>query len=80
MADTEEEIYSTMFTSLKHPARRKILRMLSGKPMTFMQLVETLGVSTPHLTYHLESLGELISKTEDGHYKLSISCPAARIR
>lgn len=71
MADTEEEIYSTMFTSLKHPARRKILRMLSGKPMTFMQLVETLGVSTSHLTYHLESLGELISKTEDGHYKLS---------
>ena len=71
MAGSEEEIYSTMFSSLKHPARRKILRMLSVKPMTFMQMVEILGVSTSHLTYHLESLGELISKTEDGHYKLS---------
>ena len=31
-----------------------------------------LGVSTPHLTYHLESLSELISKeADDGHYKLS---------
>jgi hypothetical protein len=28
-------------------------------------------VSTPHLTYHLESLSELVSKTDGGHYKLS---------
>lgn len=68
MASTEEEIYSIMFTSLKHPVRRKILRMLADKPMTFMQMVETLGVSTSHLTYHLESLGELLSKSEDQYY------------
>ena len=67
----EDEIYSTMFSSLKHPVRRKILRMLGNKPMTFMEMVEQLGVSTPHLTYHLENLGELVSKTDDGHYKLS---------
>ncbi len=67
----EDEIYSVMFASLKHPVRRKILRMLGGKPMTFMEMVEQLGVSTPHLTYHLESLSELVSKTENGHYKLS---------
>jgi DNA-binding transcriptional ArsR family regulator/predicted membrane protein len=71
LAGTEEEIYSTMFTSLKHPARRKILRLLAAKPMTFMEMVDTLGVSTSHLTYHLESLGELIIKSEDGQYKLS---------
>ncbi len=71
MAGTEEEIYSTMFTSLKHPARRKILRLLAAKPMTFMEMVETIGVSTSHLTYHLESLGELIIKSEDGKYRLS---------
>jgi DNA-binding transcriptional ArsR family regulator len=72
MADLhEDEIYSTMFSSLKHPVRRKILRMLGNKPMTFMQMVEELGVSTPHLTYHLENLGELISKSDDGQYKLS---------
>jgi DNA-binding transcriptional ArsR family regulator len=67
----EEEIYSIMFSSLKHPVRRKILRMLGNKPMTFMEMVEELGVSTPHLTYHLESLGELVSKMDNGQYKLS---------
>jgi len=68
VAGSEEEIYSIMFTSLKHPVRRKILRMLADKPMTFMQMVETLGVSTSHLTYHLEALGELLSKSEDQYY------------
>jgi DNA-binding transcriptional ArsR family regulator len=71
MAGTEEEIYSIMFTSLKHPVRRKILRMLASKPMTFMEMVDALGVSSSHLTYHLESLGELIFKMEDNRYKLS---------
>jgi DNA-binding transcriptional ArsR family regulator len=72
MADShEDEIYSTMFSSLKHPVRRKILRMLAMKPMTFMEMVENLDISTPHLTYHLESLGELISKIDNGQYKLS---------
>jgi DNA-binding transcriptional ArsR family regulator len=71
LANNEEEIYSIMFTSLKHPVRRKILRMLADKPMTFMEMVDHLGVSSSHLTYHLESLGELVSKTENGRYKLS---------
>jgi DNA-binding transcriptional ArsR family regulator len=68
---SEDEIYSTMFSSLKHPARRKILRMLSEKPLTFSQMLEALDISSSHLTYHLESLGELLSKTEDGKYRLS---------
>jgi DNA-binding transcriptional ArsR family regulator len=71
LVNNEEEIYSIMFTSLKHPVRRKILRMLADKPMTFMEMVDHLGVSSSHLTYHLESLGELVSKTENGRYRLS---------
>ncbi len=71
MAGNEEEIYSIMFTSLKHPVRRKILRMLNNKPLTFMEIVEQLDVSSSHLTYHLESLGELLAKTETGEYQLS---------
>jgi hypothetical protein len=67
----EEEIYSTMFRSLKHPARRKILRMIADKPVTFSSLQEELGISSSYLTYHLESLGELLSKEENGTYKLS---------
>ncbi len=67
----EDEIYSIMFSSLKHPVRRRILRMLGNKPLTFMEMVEELGVSSSHLTYHLESLGELVSKMDSGQYKLS---------
>lgn len=71
MSGSEDEIYSTMFTSLKHPVRRKIMRMLSNKPMTFMEIAEQLDVSTSNLTYHLESLGDLVNKLDDGRYKLS---------
>ena len=67
----QDEIYSIMFASLKHPVRRKILRMLGNKSMTFMEMVEELGISSPNLTYHLESLGELISKMDNDKYKLS---------
>jgi predicted transcriptional regulator len=45
--------------------------MLDSKPMTFMELVEAIGISTPNLTYHLESLGDLIFKLDNGQYKLS---------
>jgi len=72
MADrNEEEIYSIMFKSLKHPARRQILRLLNDKPLAFMELVELLGVSSSHLTYHLESLGSSLTKTPEGLYCLS---------
>jgi DNA-binding transcriptional ArsR family regulator len=71
MAANEEEIYSIMFTSLKHPVRRKILRILHDKPLTFKELGDLIGVSSSHLTYHLESLGELIYKMDNGKYKLS---------
>jgi hypothetical protein len=45
--------------------------MLSEKPMSFSRMLEELGVSSSNLTYHLESLGELLSKDEKGDYKLS---------
>ncbi len=66
-----EETYSTMFSSLRHPARRKILKMLSERSMTFSQMLEELEIPGSHLTYHLENLGDLVVKMEDGKYKLS---------
>ncbi len=77
MSGFEEEPYSIIFASLKHPVRRKILRMLSEKPRNFSELLEALGISSSHLTYHLENLGELVSKTADGKYKLSAFGEAA---
>ena len=66
-----------MFSSLKHPARRKILRVLADKPVTFSEMLELLGISSSNLTYHLENLGELISKDNKGVYRLSTFGEAA---
>jgi DNA-binding transcriptional ArsR family regulator len=71
MSGSEDEIYSTMFSSLKHPARRKILRMLAEKPLSFSHILDALDISSSHLTYHLDNLGVLVSKMEDGKYRLS---------
>jgi len=71
MVSFEEETYSTIFTSLKHPVRRKILRMLAEMPRKFSEMLEALEISSSHLTYHLENLGELVSKMENGKYRLS---------
>jgi hypothetical protein len=71
MSGSEEETYSIMFTSLRHPARRKILTMLAEKSMTFSQMLDTLGIAGSQLTYHLETLNEFIVKMENGKYKLS---------
>lgn len=66
-----------MFSSLKHPARRKILRILADKPLAFSEMLELLGISSSNLTYHLENLGELVSKDENGVYRLSTFGQAA---
>ena len=50
MPNPEEETYSIIFTTLKHPARRKILRILAEKPKNFSRILDELGISSSHLT------------------------------
>src|SRR5271157_3773865 len=71
MEGFEEETYSSVFTSLRHPIRRKILRTLSAGPQSFSDLQRTVGIESSHLTYHLEGLTSLLAKTEHGEYALS---------
>ncbi len=71
MSEFEEETYSTIFATLKHPTRRKILRLLSKGPRSFTEMQNLFKVHSPYLTYHLESLKDLVSKTENGRYRLS---------
>jgi len=71
MASFEDETYSAVFASLKHPIRRKILRILSLGPNSFSDLQRAFEIESSHLTYHLEGLGSLLLKTEDGKYALS---------
>jgi hypothetical protein len=71
MSDFEEDTYSVIFSSLKHPIRRRILRMLTKGSCSFSELQEELRIESSHLTYHLESLRHLIIKNDDGRYTLS---------
>jgi hypothetical protein len=51
--------------------------MLSGKPKNFSRILEEMGISSSHLTYHLENLGDLVTKMDDGRYRLSTFGKAA---
>ena len=67
----EEDPYSQIFSSLKHPTRRLILRSLSqGQPKRFGQLQSEIEVDSPTLSYHLEALQGLVEKQDD-LYKLT---------
>jgi DNA-binding transcriptional ArsR family regulator len=68
---SEEDTYSTIFASLKHPIRRRILRILFDGPQSFTDLQRSFNIESSHLTYHLDGLGSLLVKTEDGKYALS---------
>ena len=76
MEEFDEEVYSTIFNALRHGVRRNILRMLEEREHSFTDMEEKLDLSSSHLTYHLDSLKELITKTETG-YKLSVFGRAA---
>lgn len=67
----EEETYSLIFTSLKHPIRKRILRMLADKALTYSEILEILNIDSGHLSYHLENLGDLTVHSNNGQYKLS---------
>ena len=76
MSEVEEEVYTTIFNALRHGVRRRILRMLSETQMNFSAINERLNISSSHLTYHLDSLRELVSK-DDTSYRLSVFGRAA---
>ena len=76
MDEINEEVYTTIFNALRHGVRRNILRMLQDCELSFSLMEERLGLSSSHLTYHLDALKELVSKTDSG-YKLSVFGEAA---
>ena len=67
----EEEAYSLIFNTLKHPIRRKIIRLLSDKPKTYSEILHELSMDSGHLNYHLENLGDIVTRTKAGKYALS---------
>jgi len=76
MSEVDEEVYTTIFNALRYGVRRRILRMLSETQMSFTAINDSLNISSSHLTYHLDSLRELVSKN-DASYRLSVFGRAA---
>jgi hypothetical protein len=66
-----EETYSLIYSSLKHPIRRKILRMLADQELTYSEILEAVAIDSGHLGYHLDNLGDLVAHLPDGKYELS---------
>ncbi len=75
--DQEEDTYSAIFRALRHPIRRRILRMLGGRRMTYTEVLRELGVENGLLNYHLESLRQLVVKGEGDRYGVSAYGEAA---
>jgi hypothetical protein len=67
----EDDTYSTMFTALKHPIRRKILRIINQSPVTYTEILSQLEVDNGLLNYHLDNMKDLIAKRDGGQYVLS---------
>jgi DNA-binding transcriptional ArsR family regulator len=81
MMEPEEDLYNEIFKALKHPVRRHILSMLQEEPRTYSSMLRALNIDTGLLNYHLENLGSLISKDEEGKYGLSeFGKAAARLK
>ncbi|MHA1522405.1 MAG: DUF7347 domain-containing protein [Promethearchaeota archaeon] len=69
---TEKEL-SQIFTLLKHPLRRSILKQLSEGPQTYSLILKNLSIQESSiLNYHLREMGDLlIYKNDDGSYDLN---------
>lgn len=60
-----------IFDALSHPVRRRAIKLLARRPMTFSELMDELGVDSPTLAFHLKKLGGLVEKNERGFYDLT---------
>src|SRR4030042_6142431 len=71
MRDLEEDTYTSIFNALRHPIRRRILRMLEEKPSTYTEVLNNLGIDNGLLNYHLDNLRDLGTKSGGEVYILS---------
>jgi DNA-binding transcriptional ArsR family regulator len=71
MMEIEDDTYTSIFQALKHPIRRRILRMLKEHPYTYTEILSELGIDNGLLNYHLENFKDLLTKGDDERYRLS---------
>ncbi|MCG3109092.1 hypothetical protein L3N51_01382 [Metallosphaera sp. J1] len=59
-----------IFEAISNETRRRILQSLSS-PKTFSELANELGLDSPSLSFHLRKLDGLVTKNEEGIYRLT---------
>jgi DNA-binding transcriptional ArsR family regulator len=80
MSGSEEDPYSQIFSSLKHPTRRLLLRSLKERPSKrFSKLQSELGIDSPTLSYHLDALTGLVDKKGDGYSLTDLGVAASNL-
>jgi DNA-binding HxlR family transcriptional regulator len=63
---------ASLFESIAHEARIKILYLLQNEPLGFSELKRKLGLtSSGNLQHHINKLGVLIESNADGQYTLT---------
>ena len=60
-----------VFEALSHETRRKIIRMLRERPLSYSEMLDALDVETGALNYHLGKLKGLVEKSGNGTYVLT---------
>ena len=63
MSDSNKDADSEFFLFLKRPIRRSIVRILSASPMSFSDLQGEFKIDSSHMSYHLETLGNLVCRS-----------------
>ena len=54
--ENADETYTIIYAALKHPIRRKILRMLDKEKLTYTEMLNHLDLDTGHLNYDPQKL------------------------
>jgi uncharacterized RDD family membrane protein YckC len=68
----DEDSVSKIFSVLSHPIRRRILQNLNEKgECSFTDMMNTLGIDTGKLSFHIRNLNSFIEQTSSGKYRLN---------
>jgi uncharacterized RDD family membrane protein YckC/DNA-binding transcriptional ArsR family regulator len=68
----DEDNVSRILSVLAHPLRREILALLNEKgECSFTDIMNSLGLDTGKLSFHVRSLAGLVEQTSSGKYRLN---------
>lgn len=67
----EENLFTTVFSELKHPIRREIVKFIGMSRKNYTEILEKLNIDKGKLNFHLRNLKNLVHHDTDGLYELT---------